>query len=181
MANFKPFIGENYFNSNYGVRVLVLGESHYGDIGDESEDYTKMVVNNHAYTPGLPFFSRVTKLLRLSQENPTDAERYETWQQVAFYNFVQEFVGIEGRIRPTAQMWNDAIPMFLDVASDLKPDVIVVLGHELWEKSPQLPADQRVEWCSVKHPAGGMSYEQSFAALTESLAKAQSRTEFNGY
>lgn len=175
MANFKPFIGENYYNSKYGVRVLVLGESHYGDIGDESEDYTQMVVKNHAYTPGLPFFSRVTKLLRLSQDHPTDAERYEAWQQVAFYNFVQEFVGEEGRIRPTSQMWNDAIPMFLDVARELKPDVIVVLGHQLWDKAPQLPSDQPVEWCSVKHPAGGMSYEESFFAFKKSLEAVKAK------
>ena len=73
-------------------------------------------------------------------------------------------------------MWSDSIPMFLEVARELKPDVIVVLGYELWDKAPQLPADQPVEWCSVKHPAGGMSYEVSFAAFSGSLANSRSRT-----
>ncbi|BBQ90346.1 hypothetical protein [Raoultella ornithinolytica] len=175
MARFKPFIGENYYKSAYGVRVLILGESHYGDQEDEAEDFTQMVVKDNAYTPGSPFFSRVTKLLMLSEEYPTDTERYEAWQQVSFYNFVQEFVGRQGRIRPTPQMWKDAMPMFIEVARGLKPDVIVVLGYDLWNKAPELPGDLPVEWCSIKHPAGGMSYNESFVAFTESLEKARSR------
>ncbi|WP_017346110.1 hypothetical protein [Pantoea sp. A4] len=174
MANFKPFVGKDYFQSKYGVRVLVLGESHYGDDGDESEDYTQMVVANHAYTPGLPFFSRVTKLLRLSKDTPSNEERYDAWQQIAFYNFVQEFVGEKWRMSPTAKMWEDAAPMFLEVARELKPDIILVLGHNLWDKVPALPDAHPVEWCSVKHPAGGMSYDDSFRAFEQSLTNAKS-------
>ncbi|WP_249168509.1 hypothetical protein [Erwinia sp. E602] len=157
------------------MRVLVLGESYCGDIGDESEDYTNIVVRNHAYIPGLSFFSLVTKLLRLYQDNPSDAERYEAWQQVALYNFLQELVGEQGRVRPTAQMWNDAILMFLEVAHELKPDVIVVLGYEPWHKAHQLPANQPVEWRSLRHPAGGMLYEESFAEFAKSLAAAKEK------
>lgn len=35
-VKFQPWVGDHYHSSRYGVRVMVLGESHYG----EPEDYS---------------------------------------------------------------------------------------------------------------------------------------------
>lgn len=76
--NFRPFVGSKYANSCYGVRGLVLGESHYSDESDVGNDYTQHVVETHAYCAGIPFFSKLTAVLRGDTSYPTDEERFET-------------------------------------------------------------------------------------------------------
>ncbi|HGF0767933.1 TPA: hypothetical protein ACF7ZB_000186 [Kluyvera georgiana] len=56
---FKPWVGENYENSAFGVRILVLGESHYADPEDEpGEDWTQHVVRLHGKLIPNGFFIR---------------------------------------------------------------------------------------------------------------------------
>lgn len=62
--NFRPFVGSKYADSRYGVRVMVLGESHYADEHDVGHDYTQYVVKTHAYCTGISFFSKLTAVLR---------------------------------------------------------------------------------------------------------------------
>lgn len=171
-VNFMPFVGEKYHNSRYGVRVLVLGESHYGAGEDCSPDFTQKVVEQCAYESGTPFFSKLTNVLRGRTDWPTEEERRETWQHVAFYNFVQEFVGGGSRIAPTREMWQASQAPFLEVVRTLEPDVILVLGARLWQKVDALPPTFPVEWCGITHPSGGMAYKPSIAALAESVQKA---------
>ena len=171
--NFRPFVGSKYAGSRYGVRVLVLGESHYADEHDVGHDYTQYVVKTHAYCAGIPFFSKLTAVLRGDTSYPTDEERFETWQHVAFYNFVQEIVGEGSRIPPTPEAWKAAEAPFFEVVRELDPDVILVLGNRLWDKVPNLPPEYPVEWCSIMHPSSScMSYDPSIAALADSIAKA---------
>lgn len=54
-VKFHPYVGDKYYDSHYGVRVMVLGESHYGDRQDMAPDFTQYVVKEHALKPGLPF------------------------------------------------------------------------------------------------------------------------------
>ena len=45
-VNFLPWVGQHYGRgSRFGVRLLVLGESHYGTPGEEGPDYTKEGLN----------------------------------------------------------------------------------------------------------------------------------------
>lgn len=169
--NFLPFVGDKYRDSRYGVRLLVLGESHYGGEEDDAPDFTQMVIRKYAYTPGLPFFSKLTNVLRGHTDWPTEEERREAWRHVAFYNFVQEFVGNDSRIAPTPAMWREAQAPFVEVVRQLEPDVILVLGVRLWNNVDALPPTLPVEWCGVKHPSGGMAYEPTFAELAEAMRK----------
>lgn len=171
-VNFHPFVGEKYFDSRYGVRVLVLGESHYGHPEDMAHDFTQHVVTKHAYCSGFPFFSKITSVLRGNTTYPSDAERFDAWQHVAFYNFVQTFVAEESRVAPTREEWKAAQTPFREVVRVLEPDVILVLGRRLWDEIEPLPPEYPVEWCGITHPSGGMSYSPSIAALAESIAKA---------
>ncbi|MCX9070647.1 hypothetical protein [Citrobacter portucalensis] len=168
-VNFMPFVGEKYHNSRYGVRVLVLGESHYGADEDCSPDFTQKVVEQCAYEPDTPFFSKLTNVLRGRTDWPTEEERRETWQHVAFYNFVQDFVGAESRIAPTRPMWRAAQAPFQEIVRILEPDVILVLGSRLWNNVDDLPPTSPVEWCGITHPSGGMAYEPAIKAFAESI------------
>ncbi|WP_312731617.1 hypothetical protein [Atlantibacter hermannii] len=169
---FQPYIGDKYYDSRYGVRVLVLGESHYGDKQDSASDFTQHVVKTHALKAGLPFFSKLTNVLRGKTDYPSEQERNETWRHVAFYNYIQEFVGEEARTAPTTDMWTSAQLPFIEVVRQLEPDVILVLGSRLWNRMPELPPEYPVEWCSILHPSSGMAYEPAIAALAASIKKA---------
>lgn len=171
-VNFLPFVGEKYYTSRYGVRVLVLGESHYGSEEDNCADFTQRVIRDYAYVPGLAFFSKLTNVLRGQCDWPTDEERRETWQHVAFYNFVQSFVAGEARVAPTTAMWAAAQAPFEEVVRELEPNVILVLGSRLWNNVAELPPALSVEWCGILHPSSRMAYIPSIAALASSIRKA---------
>ena len=167
-VKFLPYIGENYANSRYGVRVLVLGESHYGTEDDYAPDFTQNVIRDEAFKPGFRFFSMITTMLRGDTSWATEEERREAWQHVAFYNYVQEFVGDAGRIRPTTAMWRNSETALHEVVAELQPDVIVVMGYQLWDCLPPLP----VTWARVKHPCGGLSNREAREAFDGAIAKA---------
>jgi len=169
---FHPYVGDKFYDSHYGVRVMVLGESHYGDSQDSASDFTQHVVKEHALKAGLHFFSKLTNILRGNTEYPSDEERYETWRHVAFYNYIQVFVGEGARIAPTSEMWSAAYQPFLEVVRQLEPDVILVLGSRLWNRMPDLPPEYPVEWCSIRHPSSSMAYAPALTALEESVKKA---------
>ncbi|MCM5697381.1 MULTISPECIES: hypothetical protein [unclassified Leclercia] len=152
--------------------MLVLGESHYGATEDSGPDFTQKVVQDCAYIPGEPFFSKLTNVLRGRIDWPTDEERRETWQHVAFYNFIQEFVGGQSRIASTPDMWRAAQAPFLEIVRALEPDVIIVLRSRLWNKVDELPPEFPVGWCGILHPSSRMASELTFAAVATSLRKA---------
>ncbi|CAM8005801.1 hypothetical protein MOMOMMO210B_19210 [Morganella morganii] len=108
MSRFLPFIGRQYEDSIYGVKVMILGLSHYGDPEDAYPEFTRDVIDENAYSPGNRFFTLLTNLLRLSKDAPDDTERRAAWEQVAFYNYIQDIVGITSRISPTPEMWDEA-------------------------------------------------------------------------
>ncbi|MBV7313270.1 uracil-DNA glycosylase family protein [Morganella morganii] len=167
MSRFLPFIGRQYEDSIYGARVMILGLSHYGDPEDAYPEFTRDVINENAYSPGNRFFTLLTNLLRLSKDAPDDTERRAAWEQVAFYNYIQDIVGITSRISPTPEMWDEARQPFLNVVKELKPQIIIVLGTQLWD---QLPEIDGIEWCWVKHPSSGsFSYDEAFSNFKKAL------------
>lgn len=81
------------------------------------------------------FFTVAARLL--GADANSRATRMEFWNQVAFYNYVQGIVGNSARQRPTEAQWSSARAPFTDVLDELKPEVVVVLGRELWNHLPQ--------------------------------------------
>ena len=161
MNTFKPWVGNKYWSDGLkGVRVLILGESHYGDEGTHNPDFTKEVVKEWGQEKRNRFFTVVQKLVLGQGAGPvSDEQRSDFWEHVAFYNFVQSLVGTGPRERPTQEMWAAAKAPFLSTVSELKPQVLVVLGFELADNLPVLPSEVRV--CTVQHPSSnGFSYEQ---------------------
>ena len=174
-VRFMPWIGSKYESGNrFGKRVLVLGESHYGDSSDANEDFTTFIV--HKY--GLPiggggFFAKVVKVLLQKDATIwlTAEERAETWEHVAFYNYIQAFVGDGARQRPTHEMWLAAERPFMEVVAALRPHLILALGKELERRMPALPAEITV--CNIQHPSTGFSYAKWNPRFAEALAMAR--------
>jgi len=144
---FQPWVGSQYDRGLNGTKVLLLGESHYGGVGDDApaHEVTSRVVQRWAIDgPTHPFF---TKAYRVVCGTPTpDRTREEFWNSVAFYNYVQAWVGNNPRVRPTPDEWKTGAAPFQDVLAALCPDRVVVLGKELWN---QLPSPQESRTVTV--------------------------------
>lgn len=156
---FDPWVGSKYESSDlFGVRVLVLGESHYGKPSELCTAFTTDVVRRWAQAHRDSFFTKVSKVLLGLDENTWLAPepRAEIWEHVAFYNYVQELVGDRARRRPTAQMWTAAAPPFLGILRELNPDAVLVLGKALEQN---LPADfpQQIAKARIYHPSSGVN------------------------
>lgn len=174
MRVFDPWIGKLYWAEGlFGVRVLVLGESHYGDPGDEYLKFTQEVVREWATEKRLAFFTKAAKLVlgRGAGIWLTDKERTNFWERVAFYNYVQSFLPA-ARYRPTQNMWDAAKKPFSQLLEELSPQVILVLGDELRLHLVELPPSISV--CYVSHPSSSkFSYQNAIPEFQKTLARAK--------
>jgi hypothetical protein len=169
---FQPWIGNLYkANNRFGTRILVLGESHYGDESETKQTVTTEVVRRLAQDERHPFFTKVSKVLLGCYENTwlNDEERAEVWEHVAFYNYIQGFVSTDARVRPTAEMWKNSREPFFQIVRELHPQLILVLGIELGRNIP--PVNGGIEVCVIQHPSTGFSYKKWNAKFLEALER----------
>ena len=134
-CRFSPCVGPRYAEGAFdGLRLLVLGESHYEwrDMPSQERTLTQFVVDgNMSATPGR-FVRGVTSALEGGSAHSTQEERLRLWQTLAFYNYSQEFAGDHARERPTQAHWEAAQTPFRQVLTFLTPDVVLVCGKMLW-------------------------------------------------
>ena len=84
---------------------------------------------------------------------PTDPHRF--WHSVAYSNYIQQFTGLAARDRPTEQMWREAVDPFFEILNKLRPDFVLVLGSQLWNRLPpgrSVPGEGRER--SREYPTG---------------------------
>lgn len=172
---FKPWIGSKYGkNSRFGRKLLVLGESHYGDPDTINPDFTIDVVRCYGQENRARFFTIAAKLLLGMGAGVwlSDRERAELWEHVAFANYVPGLVGYGSRERPTTEMWQAGEKPFLNAVDELQPDAIVVLGQELSHWLPELPP--QIDVYVGKHPSGrGFSYVEWNPQFTKAMQEIQ--------
>ena len=145
--NFHPWIGQQFAASCFGIRVLVVGESHYWDRAPENIQYpdlwncttslTQEVVedwgrNRHGQGTA-QFFTHVSNVLRQRYDGGQyEDANGEMWNHVAFYNYVQSYVqrpqGQNNPNRPTDEQWEEGKGPFNAVLQILRPDAVLMLG-----------------------------------------------------
>lgn len=156
-VKFQPWVGDNYENEN--LKILVLGESHYGNAEENKETFTQDVIKSWALREegSIKFFTTIAKILSDKTEvYLSDNNAKEFWHKVAFYNYVQDFVGEEARIRPTDEMWRQAEKPFNEVLLKYQPDIVVVLGKDLGWYVEQYANDfEKIVFCYWTHPSAG--------------------------
>jgi hypothetical protein len=166
-VHFMPWVGCNYIsNALFDFRILILGESHYSkQYFDKSPDitkyYTHYIMQHWAVNNNSAFYSKVrNSILRgngLSVNGYEKSElRQKFWDSVAFFNYVQEFVGTGARNRPQPQQWLSAETAYWEVLEKLKPDICIVLGEELWR---HLPKSDGVRVSSRKDEITGKTFK----------------------
>ena len=148
--NFHPWIGKNFgHDSCFGVRLLVVGESHYWEHDPHDQPDCLQFPNIWARTTHLTqevvvdwgqnrrgsarFFTNVSNVLRMRNDGGSyEDENGEMWNHVAFYDYVQSYVEWQheaGRPnRPTDDQWDEGKDPFDTILQILKPDAILMLG-----------------------------------------------------
>ncbi len=108
-----------------GLRLLILGESHYPWEGMPPIHLTTIA----AFKPSYRFRKAISNLFDQGQN---------FWDDVIFYNFVQELVPVGARHRPDESMWesNATVNGFKEVCQVHKPERILVLGKGTWQNLP---------------------------------------------
>ena len=173
---FKPWIGDNYWESSF--RILVLGESHYGEAhlehGYELEEKTILCIQEqidnvwrHA------FYTKIVSTFL--GHRPSLSEKKIFWHQVAYHNLITEPLK-EARTPPSQEQWATSIATLPSVLEDLRPDYCVCLGFRMWPhlerafdfEPVKISADPgecgvvfsptyKCALHGIKHPSGGFS------------------------
>ncbi len=193
---FKPWIGDDYKTAKrFGKRVMVLGESHYQwdkKIKPDPEWTSTFIGNQMSGEHTHAFWTRIVSAF--IGHKPDLAEKQDFWRSVAFYNYIQESAGFGPRIRPTREMWTNSEPGFAKVLKEHAPQVLIVLGYQLWNKIPDLdgapaqPIDgamQTKTWrypldngetClayGIRHPSSGFSGSEWQPHILEVIRRAK--------
>jgi hypothetical protein len=125
-VQFWPAVGREYKNS--GLKLLVLGESHYSWDGmpEDLHLITRRALegkNRHR------FWKSIAGLF--------DRES-DFWDEVVFYNFIQHLVGNGPRQRPAKWMWTSerTVNGLKEVFRHQLPNRVLVLGKTTWQMLP---------------------------------------------
>ena len=134
---FKPWVGRDYNTGGvFGKKVLVLGESHYGDATDATDE-TIGVVKEFVYEYwGAPYqqtflcFERALAGREINQE-----EREQLWNSVMFYNYFQKST-TGPRTGPNMEAEKESEEAFRELLEQYQPDAIIVWGARLYQLLP---------------------------------------------
>ncbi|MDC0721656.1 hypothetical protein [Nannocystis bainbridge] len=186
-THFQPWIGKNYRSpGRKNKRVMVLGESHYEWLDNQSlaSDWTRQSIEHDIIGKKHRFRTRVAAVF-LGHRPTTPEERGDFWHSVAFTNYIPVSVGRGAKKEPTEEMWSAAIPRFSALIAEHEPQFLLVLGHELWRRvhysyamdgrpephlSPlgewrmwryRITPDQTILACATTHPSSrGFDFNQ---------------------
>lgn len=139
-----PWIGKDYF-SDKNDKVLILGESHYIPDGEEEEGYLNSEwTRNFIRKEGLkqpPLYqgNLINKLVAnteraiFNSRYPSDEQKIELWQGVAFFNLIQRLLSSRKDVaRPNGDDFYKGWKVFFDIVDIIDPKVCLVLGKSSW-------------------------------------------------
>lgn len=140
---FEPFVGGNYWvPTKFPGRLLILGESHYLRTPEKDnrtefiKDLVEEVSHHRSMTANWPtpyyrqlFYLLTGKRARDIKDSEWKTEWENTWQSLAFYNFVQTSRLRRPLERPTKDEWEKSIIPFRMVLSDLRPEYVLITGR----------------------------------------------------
>jgi hypothetical protein len=191
---FRPWHGAQWGlrgNALGGVRLLVLGESHYcgrpAQIGTCDPDVTSEVVEDLAIAGRHRFFTNITQVLSGRKRwQLTSAELSGLWESLVFYNYIPMYVAAGPRVRPSAEMFKKGAEPFANLVAELKPDAVLVCGFALWwwmltgwsgfQGNPAEFSVYRLEHAlaaRMKHPSAGFSSDEWRPTVLALLQRAQ--------
>ena len=165
-VTFHPWVGLNYGReSRFGVRLLVLGESHYNDAKNKRHQesdwkttkdssggdhiFTQFVVRMWAQDKKNAFFTKTANVLLGHGKANRDNVNSELWEHVAFYNYVNNYAPWHQGNKPkcpTLEQWQKSKTSFDTVLQRLKPDAVLMLGKDLSKWVADQHEHTNIEW-----------------------------------
>jgi hypothetical protein len=132
---FQPWVGSQYGTTDR-LRLLILGESHYGPKASGKE-FTITLTREYAnYEWNHMFWTNIMQAV--DGKHYWEIDRKTFWEKVAFYNYIQEVVADNARVAPTTAMLANAVEPFWEVLNQLAPTHILVFSKRLWENLPTI-------------------------------------------
>ena len=110
----RPWIGNEWGQSDNllgGLRIMILGESHYHDkepIETEVPDMTEHVVDR--YLRGDRYHAFLSKIERLLVGDRQSWRPTDFWNSVVFYNYIPVVAANEARQAPPEELWHGETP-----------------------------------------------------------------------
>lgn len=159
-VHFEPWVGDAYktglgicgfdkkdhivygTEDNPGVKVLVLGESHYcAKAEDDKPSLTNDIINDlldpmSEHESYKNTYTKFIKSLSGHYNHLAWAEKTKVWQHVVFYNYVQEALD-KPRQKPNHTQFANAHKPFFEVLEKNNPDIVIVWGSRLYNNLPQ--------------------------------------------
>jgi hypothetical protein len=131
---FLPWEGARF--RQQPVRLLLLGESHHST--DSVVPPTMTIECTQAYVDGSWRHKYWTDFMKVveGREAYWEIDRDAFWSKVAFYNYIQEIVGVGPGIAPTVSMHLSSEQGLASVLTYLQPTHILVLAKRLWYSLP---------------------------------------------
>jgi hypothetical protein len=131
-VHYEPWEGFNYAKGyQENVRLLLLGDSHYGD---DRRTATAYWLGRHIQGGEFQFWSALEQMVHDTQLDTTkDRERF--WNAVAFANVFQSSMEQPGD-QPTVEQKKIANPAFIEMLAALQPDLVLVFSKRAWECLP---------------------------------------------
>ncbi|WP_298127030.1 hypothetical protein [Brevundimonas sp.] len=170
---FQPWKPNDLDARFHGVKLLILGESHYEepkegvfDHNTVDPQFTCSIVRKWGIQPERRqrFFANLFEMmigLAWTREGPHD----RLWQSIFFGNYVQALVsGGDGKC-PSSWQFVASERAFRAVLEDIRPNAVLAMGARLWNNMP--PADAPREEVSK---ALGLTCAYRLADGTEVLA-----------
>lgn len=132
MIVFQPWIGSRFRQAT--TRLLLLGESHYGEPHEQAARSTIHVVEQwRAGEWSIRYLTTAARLL--TGKEAWQVDRQNDLEAIAFYNFVQD--GMETLShRPSWRQFQASHAAFSAAVMDLDPTHVLATGIGLWNAMP---------------------------------------------
>lgn len=132
-----PWQGAKFSSSQ--KRILFIGESHYQSTltSDLDPEFTQKVVDS--YISGNwnhRFFTGISRIASGLEARETWNKRTEIWENIAFYNYIQEIVGNDSRMGFYPDKVKKSEAAFFELLKSLKATHAVILSKRLWTLMP---------------------------------------------
>lgn len=143
-VKFLPWIGNKYSRGITGKHILILGESHYC-AHPETEAVPGLTQNiiedlfdpNSEHEPYKRTYTKFERALAGREIELSDKRgKRKVWDDVMFYNYVQEPIS-GARVAPSAMQFRNSEAAFFEVLNQYKPHKVIVWGKRLCNNLPR--------------------------------------------
>jgi hypothetical protein len=135
--NYTPWKGIKY-DGGYrnGLKLLILGDSHYGGAGANHSELTGDEIRRHVEIEPYAFWTHIEQVIE--GRTLSDDARRSFWDSVAFSNYFQQALDRPG-VRPSDVQWERGRRAFSEIIDYTEPDILFVFSLRVWERLPTLP------------------------------------------